>query len=68
MMNWIFGIIDFQFIQNVYKSFQCELITRLVLAWDPDYTKLTPNERINLEKDEKGEYVSVEDIDWDAYD
>ena len=42
-----------------------ELVTRLVLAWDPDYTKLTPDERIRLEKAENGEYVNAEDIDWD---
>lgn len=45
-----------------------ELITRLVLAWDPDYNKLTPSERISLEKAEKGEYINAEDIDWDAED
>ncbi len=42
-----------------------ELVTRLVLAWDPDYTKLTPIERIRLEEAEKGEYINAEDIDWD---
>lgn len=26
-----------------------ELIKRLVLAWDPDYTKLTPEERARLD-------------------
>ena len=34
-------------------------------SWDPDYTKLTPDERIRLEKAENGEYVNAEDIDWD---
>lgn len=42
-----------------------ELVLRLVLAWDSDYTKLTPMERIRLEEAEKGEYVNAEDIDWD---
>jgi len=42
-----------------------ELVSRLVLAWDPDYTKLTPSERIRLEEAENGEYVNAEDIDWD---
>lgn len=42
-----------------------ELIKRLVLAWDSDYTRLTPEERIRLETAENGEYVDSEDIDWD---
>lgn len=46
-----------------------ELIKRLVLAWDSDFTKLTPDERRRLELAEQeieaGEVVSHEDIDWD---
>ena len=42
-----------------------ELVSRLVLAWDPDYTKLTPMERTKLEEAENGEYINAEDIDWD---
>lgn len=45
-----------------------ELVKRLVLAWDPDYTKLTPDERSRLESAENGEYIDSEDIDWDNYD
>lgn len=37
---------------------------RLVLAWDPDYTRLTPEERTRLEATENGEYVDSEDIGW----
>jgi len=40
------------------------LIKRLVLAWDPDYTKLTASERKALEEAEDGEYVDEDDIDW----
>lgn len=36
-----------------------ELVKRLVLAWDPDFTKLT------LEEAENGEYIDSENIDWD---
>lgn len=46
-----------------------ELIKRLVLAWDSDFTKLTPDERRRLELAEQeieaGGVVSHEDIDWD---
>lgn len=27
-----------------------EYIKKLILEWDPDFTKLTPNERVRLEK------------------
>lgn len=42
-----------------------EFIKRLVLAWDPDYTKLTPDELKRLEAAENGEYINAEDINWD---
>ena len=32
------------------KSFALQLIKKLVLAWDPDFTKLTPEERRELEE------------------
>lgn len=45
-----------------------QLIKRLVLAWDPDFTKLTPEERQRLEAAEQridsGEYVKDSDIQW----
>ncbi len=47
------------------QSLAYEFIKRLVLAWDPDYTKLTPVETARLEAAEKGEYINAEDIDWD---
>ncbi len=42
-----------------------ELVKRLVLAWDPDFTRLTPDEQARLEATENGEYIDSEDIDWD---
>ena len=43
-----------------------ELVKKLVLAWDPDFTKLTPAERARLEEAENDpETVSFEDINWD---
>ncbi len=44
----------------------CEdlLTEAVVLAWDPDFTKLTPKEREHLESAENGEYTDSEDIDW----
>jgi hypothetical protein len=45
-----------------------EFIKRLVLAWDPDYTKLTPNELERVKAAENGEYINENDIDWDSQD
>lgn len=47
------------------QHFALELIKRLVLAWDPDYTRLTPAERRKLENAEHGEYLNLDGIDWD---
>ncbi len=46
------------------------LVKKLVLAWDPDYTKLTPGEaeevaRAKAEMD-AGNYVTDDEIDWDS--
>ena len=45
-----------------------ELIKKMVLAWDPDFTKLTPTEKNRLEIAEaemaNGEYVTHNQIDW----
>lgn len=35
------------------QNFALEFIKKLVLAWDPDYTKITPAERKELEEAEK---------------
>ena len=41
-----------------------ELIKKLVLAWDPDFTKQTPEEARLLNEAENDEFVDAEDIDW----
>ena len=48
------------------QNFALEFIKKLVIAWDPDFTKLTPAERESLEEaiaDE--ETVLHDDINWD---
>lgn len=43
-----------------------EIIRKLVLAWDPDFVKLTPAERRELEEAENDpEFVRHNDINWD---
>ena len=41
-----------------------KLIKKLVLAWDPDFTKLTPEEAKFLNEAENDEFVDAEDINW----
>lgn len=45
-----------------------QLIKRLVLAWDPDFTKLTPQEKQRLEAAEQridsGDYLKDSEIEW----
>ena len=51
------------------KNFAYELIKRLVLAWDPDFSKVTPTEAADIaEADaqiENGDSVRHDEIDWD---
>lgn len=51
------------------QFFALEFVKKLVLAWDPDFTKLTPAEKAELEKAQKeienGDTVSHECINWD---
>lgn len=47
-----------------------EMLKRIVLAWDPDFTKLTPAEAEAIQEAEaeisRGETVSDSEINWDA--
>ena len=47
------------------QAFAFEFIKKLVRAWDPDYTKATPEEARQIEEAENSGFVSEEDIDWD---
>lgn len=48
------------------QDFALEFIKKLVLAWDPDFTKLTPTERASIEEAMADpETVSHDKIDWD---
>ncbi len=48
------------------QNFALEFIKKLVLAWDPDYTKMTPAERASLKEAllDK-ETITHEEINWD---
>jgi len=51
------------------QNFALEFIKKLVMAWDPDFTKLTSAERKVLEEADleirNGETVSHDEINWD---
>ena len=46
-----------------------ELVKKLVLAWDPDFTKVTPAEAKELEQAvaemEAGDYVTDQAVNWE---
>ena len=48
------------------QSLAYELIKKLVLAWDPDFTKVTPKERRELEEAEADpELIDMDAINWE---
>lgn len=47
------------------RNLAFELVKRIVLAWDPDYTKLTPKEAAELAEAESSGYIDADEIDWD---
>lgn len=46
------------------QLFAQEFVKKLVLAWDPDFTKVTPEERAMIEAAEKSGFIPEEEIDW----
>ena len=47
------------------KNVAYEFIKKLVLAWDPDFTKVTSEEAKHIAAAEKSGFVNETDIDWD---
>ena len=46
------------------KSFAYEFIKKLVRAWDPDFTKVTPEEAKQIAEAEKSGFIDEDEIDW----
>lgn len=46
------------------QQFAHEFVKKLVLAWDPDFTKTTPEEAAQIKKAEESGFVSENEIDW----
>ncbi len=47
------------------KRFAYEFIKKLILAWDPDFTKVTPEEAEMLKHAENSGFVDEKEIDWE---
>ena len=47
------------------KKFAYEFIKKLVKAWDPDFTKVTPEEAQNIQAAEESGFIADSEIDWD---
>ncbi len=47
------------------KCFAYEFIKKLVKAWDPDFTKVTPEEALRIKEAEESGFIADDDIDWD---
>ena len=45
-----------------------DLLKKMVMAWDPDFTKVTKAEAERIEKAENSGFIDEEDIDWDNLD
>ncbi len=45
-----------------------ELVKKLALAWDPDFTKSTSIELKHMEEAEQSGYLNDDEIDWDNLD
>ena len=46
------------------QLFAEEFVKRLVLAWDPDFTKVTPEEAEKIKEAEASGFISEDEIDW----
>ena len=46
------------------QNFAYEFIKKLVLAWDPDFTKVTEEEADRIRKAEESGFVDDSEIDW----
>ena len=48
------------------QNFAYEFVKKLFLAWDPDFTKVTPEEAAKIDAAETSGFIDEDDIDWDS--
>lgn len=46
------------------QAFAHEFVKKLVLAWDPDFTKVTKEESDQIKAAEESGFVPEQEIDW----
>lgn len=46
------------------QNFALEFIKKLVQAWDPDFTKVTPEEADRISAAEESGFIAEDEIDW----
>ena len=47
------------------QRFAYEFVRKLVLAWDPDFSRVTPEEAQHIKAAEESGFVAEGEIDWD---
>jgi len=55
----------FSSVDELIEELNSEFIKKLVFAWDPDFTKATPDEAARIKAAEESGFVSEDEIDWD---
>lgn len=50
------------------QKFAYEFVKKLVLVWDPDFTKVTPQENEHMRDSENSGFIDESEIDWDNLD
>ena len=50
------------------QDFAYQFIKRLVKAWDPDYTKVTPEEARQIEQAEASGFIDESEIDLEHFE
>ena len=55
-----------EYLPEIEQALVAELIKRVYLAWDPDFTKVTAAEKASIDESEtaflRGEFIRAEDI------
>lgn len=51
-----------------YSKKALKFLSKLVLAWDHDFTKVTPEEAAQIREAEQSGFINESDIDWDNLD
>ena len=66
MANWVMDTARMiEILPKEEQVFAFELVKRLVLAWDPDFSKATPEEAQRMNAAEDGGFVDDVDVDWE---